>query len=134
MRGFRGRDHGRRCEDLLTQHIARIRRPRSGVKRWLKGEEREMTEIPLTGFVPATGMPTDATAFTPAMLNEMIAPWHPDIRITRIRILENKAYGDGMVSTARSEEHTSELQSLMRISYAVFCLKKQQYQTTQKHK
>src|SRR3546814_4160840 len=29
---------------------------------------------------------------------------------------------DGMV--ARSEEHTSELQSLMRISYAVFCLKK----------
>src|SRR3546814_4480154 len=27
--------------------------------------------------------------------------------------------------TSRSEEHTSELQSLMRISYAVFCLKKQ---------
>src|SRR3546814_4607560 len=29
----------------------------------------------------------------------------------------------------RSEEHTSELQSLMRISYAVFCLKKKQKQT-----
>src|SRR3546814_10091563 len=29
----------------------------------------------------------------------------------------------------RSEEHTSELQSLMRISYAVFCLKKQKNQT-----
>src|SRR3546814_5699714 len=29
----------------------------------------------------------------------------------------------------RSEEHTSELQSLMRISYAVFCLKKQTYTT-----
>src|SRR3546814_8289502 len=28
---------------------------------------------------------------------------------------------------SRSEEHTSELQSLMRISYAVFCLKKKQY-------
>src|SRR3546814_4454144 len=28
------------------------------------------------------------------------------------------------VAVARSEEHTSELQSLMRISYAVFCLKK----------
>src|SRR3546814_6763535 len=28
-------------------------------------------------------------------------------------------------NAARSEEHTSELQSLMRISYAVFCLKKQ---------
>src|SRR3546814_9571108 len=30
----------------------------------------------------------------------------------------------GMWSFQRSEEHTSELQSLMRISYAVFCLKK----------
>src|SRR3546814_10169342 len=29
---------------------------------------------------------------------------------------------------ARSEEHTSELQSLMRISYAVFCLKKKIYE------
>src|SRR3546814_9858506 len=32
-------------------------------------------------------------------------------------------------ATVRSEEHTSELQSLMRISYAVFCLKKKQKQT-----
>src|SRR3546814_2609798 len=32
---------------------------------------------------------------------------------------------DGVVH--RSEEHTSELQSLMRISYAVFCLKKKKY-------
>src|SRR3546814_7738635 len=31
---------------------------------------------------------------------------------------------DGMIAARRSEEHTSELQSLMRISYAVFCLKK----------
>src|SRR3546814_10073548 len=31
---------------------------------------------------------------------------------------------DGTRHVARSEEHTSELQSLMRISYAVFCLKK----------
>src|SRR3546814_10324193 len=30
----------------------------------------------------------------------------------------------------RSEEHTSELQSLMRISYAVFCLKNKQQKTT----
>src|SRR3546814_2936970 len=31
----------------------------------------------------------------------------------------------------RSEEHTSELQSLMRISYAVFCLKKKTYKNLQ---
>src|SRR3546814_3392734 len=43
------------------------------------------------------------------------------------------AYCAGSVATAtrakfRSEEHTSELQSLMRISYAVFCLKKKNQQ------
>src|SRR3546814_4639629 len=31
---------------------------------------------------------------------------------------------NGEIGSMRSEEHTSELQSLMRISYAVFCLKK----------
>src|SRR3546814_989131 len=36
----------------------------------------------------------------------------------------------GRALSARSEEHTSELQSLMHISYAVFCLKKKNY----KHK
>src|SRR3546814_1656818 len=35
---------------------------------------------------------------------------------------------DGGGSEGRSEEHTSELQSLMRISYAVFCLKKKKKQ------
>src|SRR3546814_2591389 len=35
-------------------------------------------------------------------------------------------------STPRSEEHTSELQSLMRISYAVFCLKKKKKSKTKK--
>src|SRR3546814_6752777 len=33
--------------------------------------------------------------------------------------------------TTRSEEHTSELQSLMRISYAVFCLKKKKKQSNE---
>src|SRR3546814_19438791 len=35
---------------------------------------------------------------------------------------------------SRSEEHTSELQSLMRISYAVFCLKKKKLKLTHKTK
>src|SRR3546814_8877162 len=39
--------------------------------------------------------------------------------------------GDGM-SGMRSEEHTSELQSLMRISYAVFCLKKKKKNSANK--
>src|SRR3546814_3580218 len=37
---------------------------------------------------------------------------------------ESAERGAGYFTTLRSEEHTSELQSLMRISYAVFCLKK----------
>src|SRR3546814_9872993 len=53
--------------------------------------------------------------------------------VLRITVADN---GNGIApehlarifSHGRSEEHTSELQSLMRISYAVFCLKKKQLQ------
>src|SRR3546814_4068692 len=45
---------------------------------------------------------------------------HPDVGT--IFLLRHA--GDRRLLHARSEEHTSELQSLMRISYAVFCLKK----------
>src|SRR3546814_1916070 len=37
---------------------------------------------------------------------------------------------NNIITTPRSEEHTSELQSLMRISYAVFCLKKKKKNIT----
>src|SRR3546814_6537624 len=49
------------------------------------------------------------------------------VRLARTRIaLDQEAGGEELlqVHRDRSEEHTSELQSLMRISYAVFCLKK----------
>src|SRR3546814_5944691 len=41
-----------------------------------------------------------------------------------LRVQHHEALGAAGAILARSEEHTSELQSLMRISYAVFCLKK----------
>src|SRR3546814_2407417 len=41
--------------------------------------------------------------------------------------------GGGIRPSKRSEEHTSELQSLMRISYAVFCLKKKKKQHQYNH-
>src|SRR3546814_9299885 len=41
--------------------------------------------------------------------------------------------GGGGGGSGRSEEHTSELQSLMRISYAVFCLKKKTNTTPKRH-
>src|SRR3546814_9725285 len=39
----------------------------------------------------------------------------------------------GIGTRLRSEEHTSELQSLMRISYAVFCLKKKKHKPKRHH-
>src|SRR3546814_7076688 len=57
--------------------------------------------------------------------------------MTRTRLLLTvTALAGGLVLASpeawahRSEEHTSELQSLMRISYAVFCLKKKKNHTT----
>src|SRR3546814_8617831 len=51
----------------------------------------------------------------------------PQVRVHRDFMLRNlMPVADG----PRSEEHTSELQSLMRISYAVFCLKKKKTQNT----
>src|SRR3546814_10719567 len=44
------------------------------------------------------------------------------------------ALEDVITEFARSEEHTSELQSLMRISYAVFCLKKKKNKNSKKNK
>src|SRR3546814_1277872 len=52
-------------------------------------------------------------------------------RRSAIRTCGDRAFG---IVRARSEEHTSELQSLMRISYAVFCLKKKKIHHQNKSK
>src|SRR3546814_4031951 len=49
---------------------------------------------------------------------------HPDDAKTTRRIFESELRGTQPVTYERSEEQTSELQSLMRNSYAVLCLKK----------
>src|SRR3546814_1614979 len=52
---------------------------------------------------------------------------HAQLRLrgdTHISTRARKTVSPASSTTPRSEEHTSELQSLMRISYAVFCLKK----------
>src|SRR3546814_5328211 len=74
----------------------------------------------------------DAHAAADAQRNETlagVAPLHlveQRRQHPRARRADRVADGDGPaidVDDVRSEEHTSELQSLMRISYAVFCLK-----------
>src|SRR3546814_7727665 len=64
------------------------------------------------------------------------AEW-PDEATWRAAFEQRMVYDDNEARAMRSEEHTSELQSLMRISYAVFCLKKKKKkshkQIQQKH-
>src|SRR3546814_1167666 len=69
-----------------------------------------------------------------AAYDAMIADWlareqgerFPDRLVLAGRKRQELRYGENphQAAAARSEEHTSELQSLMRNSYAVFCLKK----------
>src|SRR3546814_960882 len=63
-------------------------------------------------------------------LRDAPSPSHrPAPRPTRLRDQRRGDIRQG-APAIRSEEHTSELQSLMRISYAVFCLKKKKKQTS----
>src|SRR3546814_9761663 len=51
-------------------------------------------------------------------------------RLQRLQPAHHLEAAGHLQGLLRSEEHTSELQSLMRISYAVFCLKKKKHQNT----
>src|SRR3546814_5999997 len=62
----------------------------------------------------------DVDIFWQLKLGELILARHGPVRTEPFSALH---LGEPL-TTIRSEEHTSELQSLMRISYAVFCLKK----------
>src|SRR3546814_2915791 len=75
-----------------------------------------VVQAPITGSLPlvrqvaGTSSASDVTFLSAiVLLDELRAP-------SGLRLIRSKIW--------RSEEHTSELQSLMRISYAVFCLKK----------
>src|SRR3546814_2630914 len=57
-------------------------------------------------------------------LNSVDLPTLGKPTIPQRKPIENTFQGGRKRGALRSEEHTSELQSLMRISYAVFCLKK----------
>src|SRR3546814_8054268 len=63
-------------------------------------------------------------------LAQQIQPFRILAQRQRHRPVQDELRG---IRLDRSEEHTSELQSLMRISYAVFCLKKKTSATSQTH-
>src|SRR3546814_4872750 len=74
--------------------------------------------------------PEALNAITPAMDDLLFDAWRtinddPEIWCAVLSAEGEKGFCIG--GDVRSEEHTSELQSLMRISYAVFCLKKKRH-------
>src|SRR3546814_4165256 len=63
-----------------------------------------------------------------------LLPQHPRAHLAVEIVAMEQAPKRDRHQQERSEEHTSELQSLMRISYAVFCLKKKKTHSNQHHK
>src|SRR3546814_4651270 len=91
---------------------------------------RTDTLFPYTTLFRSNRSSRLGTVFTVMMLLLFNSACHPEAR--RYRSSTNPLEKDWLPSNVRfvrrSEEHTSELQSLMRISYAVFCLNKKKKQ------
>src|SRR3546814_3512866 len=68
--------------------------------------------------------PGGEQAAAPSSATEAAPPSRIEMSADRIKMAEIGLFKVGDAGFGRSEEHTSELQSLMRISYSVFCLKK----------
>src|SRR3546814_2696829 len=100
----------RRCDDGDVRQAAQFRlQHRVGAQLAIEFDQRHMRDEPRE--VDRRLDPRIAAAD------------HRDALALEQRAVAVRAIGDTLVAI-RSEEHTSELQSLMRISYAVFCLKK----------
>src|SRR3546814_2899855 len=93
--------------------------------------KKELCMISLRGSLFAIALPAalfvgTAAQAHPKLVSATPAPNSTVAKTAKIELHFNEALVSQFsgVDLARSEEHTSELQSLMRISYAVFCLKK----------
>src|SRR3546814_8296765 len=94
---------------------------RAGEARTIELERDERAGLAVV--VPArSNLGTDG--FGRAIVGEMDAPVRRAVVPGKAGRHEPQRHIERERAQARSEEHTSELQSLMRISYAVFCLKK----------
>src|SRR3546814_3240835 len=85
-------------------------------------DERDICEL-VAGVMEDEGYEARTASDSDAAL-EAIRQRRPSLALIDVWLQGSRLDGLGLVE--RSEEHTSELQSLMRISYAVFCLKKKQ--------
>src|SRR3546814_579367 len=111
--------HPVECDQTLVKRIsqnARLSRHGADERRWLPAGAAGRGDV--EAIQPRTDSPQGITCLVTA---ENLPN---DLRFFPIDLAQAWYRFAALVHFPRSEEHTSELQSLMRISYAVFCLKK----------
>src|SRR3546814_10611158 len=121
-----------RAEDVVDILEADAEREQLAPPALLAGkvERRRMALVLAGAGVDQHGVPRRAHHESLVGHHHLAGRGVEDLRLHRRQMpLE----GRPVESRERSEEHTSELQSLMRISYAVFCLKKKPYNYSLSH-
>src|SRR3546814_8750200 len=111
-----------------------IRRPPRSTRTYTLFPYTTLFRSQHNSFLALTVTTTNKIAWPNGRLDKCVAPsnvtacaatkWSRSSRLLQAPAMHISK----QILTARSEEHTSELQSLMRNSYAVFCLKKKIYQ------
>src|SRR3546814_8018619 len=86
-------------------------------------EATACSRVVISAFSPRFTRPSCSTPATSVAKRTQRVHWMQRVMIV---LISGPMYFSVTARLFRSEEHTSELQSLMRISYAVFCLKKKQ--------
>src|SRR3546814_2463905 len=105
-------------------------KPRSEVsKEFLQADFGLLLVVEEYPAFPHIGGDRHEAAFLLVEIEEVRLVWHAHqaavVAVDPVVVIAGEARGAAALGQhGRSEEHTSELQSLMRISYAVFCLKK----------
>src|SRR3546814_10333728 len=119
----KGSDHPLRQPVEIGSRAQRL--PAVGLGVVMAGKEEDDIQV-RRGRQRAATQPPQPQYDEPAAIHLAVDRF--ELRRRRLREREDRGFGEAAVPGGdlqrRSEEHTSELQSLMRISYAVFCLKK----------
>src|SRR3546814_7577331 len=117
----------------------------SSARTRVKAQRQPITNNPIAKTAaPHSAVAPSKRPVQPATMRHAAKPAMATSKATRIRARRgdsakalshaiSRGSGSNSAAARRSEEHTSELQSLMRISYAVLCLKKKKKQKRNEH-